>query len=231
MIGVDIAWMDLVGGFVGFFLTIFVFSYLLGDNPLFRFAIYLFVGVSAGFVAAAAFYSVLWPQLLRPILAGSLDERLLVVIPLLLSLLLLAKAVPRLSLVGSPVMAFLVGIGAATIVGGAVLGTLFPQIQATWNLFDSQALVQSGSDPAVAMFNGGLVLFGVLTAFLSFQFSSRLFEKPAVRPFWTLVYWIGRFFIAIALGVIFAGVYAASLSILVERVQFLVEFIRSFLAP
>ena len=136
MSGLGIEMVDLIGGLLGFLLTLCVFSYLLGDNGLFRFAIHIFIGVAAGFVAATALRSVIFPQLLVPLIGGAPAERLWVLFPLLLSFLLVAKAFPRLSILGSPVMAFLVGVGAAVAVGGALLGTLFPQFQATTQLFN-----------------------------------------------------------------------------------------------
>jgi predicted membrane protein len=45
---------DLIWGIIGFLLSILVFSYLIGDNPLFRFAIHLFIGVSAGVVCGGS---------------------------------------------------------------------------------------------------------------------------------------------------------------------------------
>ena len=227
----DVSLLDLIGGFLAFFLTLFVFSYILGDNLLFRLAIHLFVGVSAGFVAAAVFYSVIWPQLLRPLLLGTLEERLLVVVPLILSLLLLAKAAPRLSVIGAPVMAFLDGVGAATIVGGALLGTLFPQIQASLNLFDPNAAGKAGVNFGSMLFNGGLILVGTAVTLVSFQFGTRFSNNPSLQTAWRAVYLVGRFFVAVTFGVIFAGVYSAVLTVLIERVNLLVEFIRSFLVP
>jgi predicted membrane protein len=50
---------DIIGTFVGLVLTLAVFSYLLGDNILFRIAIYIFVGVAAGLAAAMVAYNVL----------------------------------------------------------------------------------------------------------------------------------------------------------------------------
>ena len=47
--------LDLITGVISFLFTILIFSYLLGDNPLFRIASYIFVGVSAGYVAAISF--------------------------------------------------------------------------------------------------------------------------------------------------------------------------------
>ena len=52
---------------MAFLLTLFIFSYLIGDNPLFRIAVYIFVGVSAGYVAAVACRQVLWPDLFFPL--------------------------------------------------------------------------------------------------------------------------------------------------------------------
>jgi energy-converting hydrogenase Eha subunit A len=39
-----------------------------------------------------------------------------------------------------------------------------------------------------------------------------------------LLAWFGRIFIAIALGVIFAGVYSAALTAFIERINFLITF-------
>ena len=43
---------EVISAVVGFFLTVMIFSYLIGDNPLFRIAVYLFVGVASGYAAA-----------------------------------------------------------------------------------------------------------------------------------------------------------------------------------
>ena len=45
---------DLAGTILGFFLTLMVFSYVFGDNGLFRAAIYIFVGVASGYAAVVA---------------------------------------------------------------------------------------------------------------------------------------------------------------------------------
>jgi hypothetical protein len=231
MTGAGINVLDLVGGFTGFFLTLFVLSYAIGDNALFRLAIYSFVGVSAGFVAAAAFYSVIWPQLLRPLVFGTLDERLFALVPLVLSILLFAKVSRRFSDLGAPVMAFLVGVGAATIIGGAFIGTLLPQVQSTIKMFGSQALVQEGANVGVSLLNGLLVLVGLVVTLASFQFGTRFIRNPSVQAIWKIIYWVGRAFIAITFGVIFAGVYSASITALVERFKSLVDFVLTLVTP
>src|SRR5574339_273014 len=129
---------EVISGFIGLILTLLVFSYLIGDNPLFRFAIYLFIGVSSAYAAFAAWQYVLWPKLFSPFLAqlGDLNQLLLLAVPLVLSLSLLAKLSPRTSWMGNFAMAILVGVGAASAVGGALMGTLVPQAQTAMNEFD-----------------------------------------------------------------------------------------------
>jgi hypothetical protein len=157
MIAPDLTLADLLGGFVGLWLTLLVFSYLLGDNFLFRIAIHIFIGVAAGFSAVVAFYNVILPQLILPLLSGGQGERLLLLVPLILSILLLAKVSPRLSRWGNVSMAYLVGVGAAVAIGGALMGTLFPQVRATINLFDLQAAQEGGSNIFFQFVNGSII--------------------------------------------------------------------------
>ena len=229
--GVTLA--DLLGGFVGLWLTLLVFSYLLGDNVLFRVAIHIFIGVAAGFSAVVAFYNVILPQLILPLLGGSQGERLLLLVPLVLSILLLAKISPRMARWGNVSMAYLVGVGAAVAIGGALLGTLFPQVEATINLFDLQFGQESGSSIFFQFVNGSIVLVGALTTLAYFHFGiSAKSNQPSQRPAW--IEWlaqIGKVFIAIAFGVLFAGVYSAALMALIERLYFIVDFVRILLRP
>ena len=51
---------DLIGAAVGLALTVMILSYVLGDNPLFRIAMYLFVGVAAGYAVVVAVQNVLF---------------------------------------------------------------------------------------------------------------------------------------------------------------------------
>ena len=213
--------LDLVTGIVAFLFTLFIFSYLIGDNPLFRLAVYIFVGVSAGYVAAVAYRQVLWPDLFFPLLTGSIAQKALLVIPLILSALLLTKVSPRLTSLGMPAMALLVGVSAAVAVGGAVTGTILPQVVATIDLFDTHA---AASVPQLAqmMFNGAWILVGVITTLVYFHFGARTTRDGSARRLGLIefVAFIGSIFLAIALGVLFAGVYSAALTALIDRFHF-----------
>lgn len=210
-----------LGAIVGFLLTLMVISYILGDNPLFRLAIHIFIGVTAGYIAVVVFYNVIWYQAVAPFIAAPLQNLSLTVPALVLCVWLLTKASPRLASVGTPVVAFLVGVGAATAIGGAVLGTIFPQVAASTNVFDSAAR-QPGADLLRSFLNAILVLVGTAATLAYFHFG--VSSKPGMegrRPF--LMEYLGQggmIFVAITFGVLFAGVYAAALAALVERVYF-----------
>ena len=214
---------DLVTGLVAFLLTIMVLSYLIGDNPFFRLAIYIFIGVAAGYAGAVAWHQVLWPKLFRPIIFGTLLERLLAIIPLILGILLLSKLSPRAARLGNPAMAYLVGVGSAVAIGGAVLGTIFPQTLAT---VDSFYPVSIGL--AERVFEGSIVLVGAITTLVYFHFGARgTAAGPQRGRLIKALSWVGQVFIGITLGAIFAGVYAAAMTALVERIYFLWTFVSS----
>lgn len=213
---------EFIGTAIGIFMTLAVFSYLIGDNFLFRLAVHLFIGVSAGYVLAVTVFNVLIPQVGVPLIFGTMQERALILLPLLLSALLLAKISPQIAALGSVPMAFLVGVGAAAAVGGAVFGTLFPQ---TW------ATMGSLSSPGTTIINGLFLLIGTVSTLLYFNFGGRAKSQSAANgpDLLAIVGMVGGAFIAIAFGVIFAGVYNASLSALIERLSAVWEFIRTFL--
>jgi len=222
--------LNLITTGIGFIFTVFILSYLIGDNVLFRVAVYVFVGAAAGYVAAVASTEVLYPELIQPVLSGTVfaDPALLirVGVPLLGSLLLLFKIIPRLSSVGQLPMAYLVGVGAAVTIGGAILGTLLPQVSDTFNGLDLISASTTGVDTLVTFFNGAVVLLGVIGTLAYFHFGATQKPDGTVRrnPAINIMAWIGRVFIAVTFGVLFAGVYMAALTALIERM----DSIRSF---
>jgi hypothetical protein len=215
--------------FVGAALTLLVIvGYLLGENNfLFRLATYIFVGVAAGFVFMIIIYQVLIPRLILPLTSGISSQMALAVFPLLFSVMLMFKVYPRLSGIGSVPMAYLVGVGAAVAIGGAVLGTLITQARATVNLFDLQT--PGGAPPIFRLLDGIGVLLGTISTLMYFSFSASARrnlppERPAAVRFLAK---IGQIFIAVTLGSLFAGVFTAALTAFIERLSFLLNVIRS----
>jgi hypothetical protein len=219
---------DIIWTLVGFVLTLMIFSFVFGDNVFFRLASYLFIGVTAGYVAVLIIYQVILPKLLWPLLSALPSERLLTIIPLALSVLLLLKFSPKLSGLGSLSMAYLVGVGAALAIGGAVLGTIINQAGAVINAFDIR---NAPGNPAVSILEAALLLFGVVTtlAYFNFGAKSKPNQPPQRSKFVSLMAKFGEIFIAITLGAVFAGVYGAALSALIDRLDFIMSVINALI--
>lgn len=223
--------LDLVTGFLSFLFTLLILSYVVGDNAGFRLAIHAFVGVSAGYIVVIVLQQVIVDKMLLPLITGDILARVLSMFPLILSLLLLGKMSSRFEWLGRPVVALLVGVGTAAAVTGAVLGTLFPQVLAAGQLFD---LHSSPSFGAVAgnLLTGIFALVGTIVTLAYFQFTVLSKNEASGRrgkmmSFFAL---LGQVFIAITLGAIFAGVLAAALTALVDRMQSLVSFVEVLLS-
>lgn len=217
---------EIISALVGFLLTLMVFSYLIGDNPLFRIAVYLFIGVSSGYAATVIVHDVLLPRL-GLFQSNDLNQLILAIIPLLLGVTLLAKLSPRISWIGNFAMAVLVGVGAAVATGGSLLGTLMPQLGAAINTFDVSS-AGNGLGVASKLLQGIVTLGGTIFTLASFHFSAGRAADgtPKRNPVIEGIAWVGRLFIAITLGVLFAGVYVAALTTMIERLSFAINFIR-----
>ena len=225
---------DLIAGVFSFLFTLLIFSYLIGDNPLFRIAVYIFVGVSSGYIAAVAWWQVIWPRLFYPLIFGgfSLAEKgLLFVPPLIGAFLILMKIFPRLAGMGRFAMAFLVGVGAAVTISGALGGTLLPQISGTIDAFDLNAASARNIGFIEAVSSGAIILAGTVFTLVYFHFGARPKADGSMHRLGAIemMAWVGRIFIGITLGAVFAGVYAAALTAFIERIASLINFITNFI--
>ena len=64
--------MQILEIWVASLLTLCVFTFLYRDNPLYRFAEHLFVGVSAGYLLAVQYQNVLRPNVIAKVAGGNL---------------------------------------------------------------------------------------------------------------------------------------------------------------
>lgn len=220
----------LIWTIVSFLLTVLVLSYIIaGDNPLFRVATYIFIGATAAYVLIITFNQVIWPKFFLPLILPTTQplDKLAYLAPAVLVLLLLAKLFPKLTRLGNVSLAYLVGAGAAVAIGGAVLGTLFPQGQATTALFDLHSAQSQGINPGMRLLEAAVVLVGTLATLFYFYYGARSGPGGAVQrnPNIELSAQIGKVFIAITFGSLFAGVFASTLTALIERLYYLWNFI------
>jgi hypothetical protein len=173
---------------------------------------------------------VLIPKLFLPLQTGDANQLLFALIPLILCVSLLAKLSPRISWIGNFAMALLVGVGAAAAVGGAVLGTLIPQARASMEALDLSS-APSAPEAFLKLIEGVVMLVGTVFTLGYFQFTAGRAADGAPKRniFFEGVAWIGRIFIAITFGVLFAGVYMAALTAMIERLTSLINFIRQLI--
>ncbi len=195
-------------------LTLMVYSYLFSDNPLYRLAEHLLVGSSIGYAAVIVVHTILRPRLLEP-LAQDPTGNWPYAIPLLLGLLLLAKARPTTAWLGNSSVAFLFGVGAALAIGGALLGSLLPQIQASWVPISPRAAGSVGA----ALDNVCLVVGTIGTlAYFYFTVGSGRGPQNALLRFCAT---IGKWVMVITFGAVFGSRVMAYVSLLIERTHFL----------
>lgn len=227
----DASLLDTAGTVVAIVLTLFVFSYLLGDNVLYRLAEHLFVGAAVGYAAVVAFHSVITAKLAGPLVsaltAGNWDRVLLLGITLAFGLMLLTKPLKRLSWLGNLSVALLLGVGAALALGGALLGTLVPQVEATSDVMR----YTDRYGPGFGLFSGLLVLTGAMGVLLHFYFGAgRQGRLVGLRNSLVQVWGgMGRWFILVAFAAIFATTFMSRLSVLAARIQFLLDGVRGLL--
>lgn len=118
---------DLLGWWLAIFLTFAILSFLYKDNPVYKFAEHLFIGISIGYVVTQQIYNTVLPKLVEQIGQGKWWYWFAV----LLSGLLLSKAVTRRHawLARFPI-AFVVAFYAGIQINGVLQGDFGPQMVA-----------------------------------------------------------------------------------------------------
>jgi hypothetical protein len=220
---------EIIWGFIGFFLTIMVLSYLLGDNFFFRLAAYIFLGVTMGYLVILILHQILWPYLALPLIEGGMTERLWLIAPIGLILMLLISQIRRFNALGSIPLAFLAGVAVAVVIAGAIFGTLIPQSAAVVNAFDPRNLFSEAGGTWPSIFDAVLMLVGTTATLGFFYFGSRRAraggDNDSRRPaFFEALGNVGQVFVGITLGAVFAGVFSTALLALIDRLIFVGDF-------
>jgi hypothetical protein len=210
------------GLIIGAVFTILVLTYIIGDNFLFRLTVYILIGAGAAYAAVVVIFDVLWPNIQEALARsaqGNVGLLITVLIALLLGVMVWFKASPRLAWIGNIPMGYLIGVGAATVLGGAIIGTLGPQIVAA----GAPATTPTGQHPNVILTL--FAAFGTIVTLLSFGYYRVGRNSPL-----QIVNALGRrFFLMIGLGSVFALVFMASVTLLLDRGQTIVGAVNEVL--
>lgn len=210
--------LEQIGLWVGFILTLFVYSYVIGDSIFYRLAVYIFAGLTAGLVAIITWDSVIMPWL-GLMNGGNPLVMLIVMIPIMLSASLILRPVPIVSGIRKLTLAFIIGVGAAVAVVGQVSGTLIPIMIATGT--------QINRNLASGLF--GVVV--VISVLLYFHHTANRPNDQTVRQSLIIrgMGWLGSLFIALTMGTLYGSALVTALTIFTQRVGFMLEQIRTLM--
>jgi len=219
---------------VAAFLTLSILSFLYQDNPFYKFAEHLFVGVSAAFWMCMGFWSTIVGNLI-PRLSEGLSEWFMVPyieydynfffwIPVILGLFLLMRLSNKHGWISRWSLAFIVGTTAGLNLIRYLRSDFINQISASfipllveWNgigdFFSNLSLSATGQ--LVAMLANWVIFLGVFCGLIYFYFSKEhtgLFGKASRVGIWILM---------ITFGAAFGYTVMGRISLLVGRITFL----------
>jgi hypothetical protein len=185
------------------FLTLMVLSFLFKENPFYRLAEYLFVGLSSGYTFAATL-RVFVNQALDPIFAGQFDF----IVPLILGCLFYAQFTKKYSILYRVPLSLAIGYGLGITI---------------WSVFDTYFIVQVkatmlplyGSDIITTIDNLVIVVGTILS--ISYFILHR--EQKGVYGKFTKA---GKYFVLATLGAVFGTTVLGRMALIIQRIQFLV---------
>lgn len=215
-----------LGIWFGALLTLFIFSFLYRDNPFYKFAEHLFVGVSAGYYIILNFWTVIHPNLLVPLsravggegvnagrsglFAAELgDYRGWLALPLVLGLLLFTRLFGKIGWLSRWPLAVIIGVYAGIKTTGFAQGDFVAQVEASLQpLWTGEAYSTIGA----IVFTTGLI-----TSLLFFFFSRE--HKGALG----VASKLGVLFLMVGFGAGYGYTVMSRVSLLIGRFQYLLE--------
>lgn len=195
------------------FLTLALFSFMYRDNPIYKVAEHIFAGLTAGYQVGLIWHTIILQRLWDPMIGG----RWWLFVPGLLGILMFSRFWSKLSWVSRTSLAFVMGSIAGIFIISELHGRVLPQMQDTMlPLWNSGGLGQT--------LLSVIVVVGVLSTLVYFYFSHE--HKGALG----VTARVGIWFIMVAFGAHFGYTVMGRVSLLIGRVQFLIEdWLGSFL--
>lgn len=210
----DAAGWTILGGLI----TLAIFSFLYRDNPLYKLAEHVAVGVSVGFLIVNYYYNVFKPKVWDNVLhQGKYDY----LIPFVLGVLLFSRFVPKSGWLSRWSLAFLLGAGSGLSIPATLESRVLKQIEGSITslvtLAPPDAAAGAGAFWA-SLWGSFLSIFlvlGTLACLVFFLFSVE-HKGPVGRFAYT-----GRLLIMAGFGASFGYTVMARVSLLIGRVQFM----------
>lgn len=192
-------------------LTLALYSFLYRDNPLFKLAEHLYVGVVAAYELAQVWYQNILTDVVNPLFRpGDDGPRWIVLVPTVLGLLLFTRVIRKGVWLSRLSFAFIVGLGAGLAIPRRISSFILQQIEPSIRPLWTDAIGWGTLDTVV-------ILVGVISVLTYFSFSV---EHTGVVG---RVSAVGIWFLMISFGASFGYTVMARLSLLIGRVSFLME--------
>ena len=205
--------LDMIGVWILVLMTLCIFSYLFGDNPFYKIAEHIFVGVSAGYIFALTWWDQVWPNLFGRLFPkyvdAGFDFSAIYIIPLILGIFMLFRLIPSLSWLARIAIAYIVGMAAGLKFYVYINSNILIQIQNSGIDF-----TKSGWE----ILNHIIILFGVISALVYFFFSKE--HKGAIGT----ISKIGVYFLMIKFGASFGFAVMGRISLLIGRFEDLISY-------
>ena len=219
-------------------LTLCIYSFLYKDNPFYKFAEHLLVGVSAGYFFIIYVSNNAIPNMVVPLISGfgqlfrygRFTQDLLPLIPAALGILVVTRFIPRIGWLSKWPIGFYIGAYAGLTITASMQAYILAQLYGTFivgnagtpaPVFSLSSVGLFFADPSwggfLGTFSGPLMIVGVIATLTYFFFSLEH------RGFVGGVAKVGIIFLMIGFGASFGYTVMARVSLLIGRVQFLLE--------
>ncbi len=205
--GIDAFWTILAG-----VMTLAVFSFLYKDNPAYKMAEHVAVGVSVGFLVVTYYYNVFKPKVWDNVLYNNQLDYL---IPLALGLLLFTRFIPRIGWLSRWSIAFYIGGFSGLSIPLTLEGRVLQQAQASVQSFIVNDPAQGFLSNLLASVNSTFLVVGTLACLVFFFFSVE--HKGPVGKF----AYFGRLCLMVGFGASFGLTVMGRVSLLIGRMQFM----------
>jgi len=164
--------MEILGIWLSIFLTFSILSFLYEDNPLYKLAEHIFMGVGIAIGTVEAWYGVFKPKLLDRLLE---EQHYWSLVPLVLLVLLFFKLAPKLADWARIPIAFIVAAFAGVKLTGEANGRLVAQVSASMpdlpSLYREHGWWNWEADGA-GVISGLILVLGLCACLLHFYFSA-----------------------------------------------------------
>ena len=207
----------LIGVWIAAFLTLCIYSFLYHDNPFYRFAEHLFVGISVGYGIVLSYHQGLIPFAWDPFWEAMTKRQLsglIKLIPIGIGLLFFARLIPGYAWLIRYPIAILMGIFSGLAIPNVMQADIFRQVHGTLTPF---AQIHAGTLSGLEIFGALLMLIGVISTLTYFFFSVE--HRGVVGG----ISKVGIVFLMIGFGSAFGNTVMGRVSLLIQRVEFLLQ--------